>query len=73
MFPSFAQAAWRRYAVRASEIYPAVSIDYFRIMKAGKEAGPAIEAITQLLMQRLHHPAPSAREAEPNATAPSPP
>ncbi|MBL0420254.1 LysR family transcriptional regulator [Ramlibacter sp. AW1] len=61
VFPSFAQAAWRRYAVRASEIYPAVSIDYFRIMKAGKEPGPAVEAITQLLMQQLHHPAPSER------------
>jgi DNA-binding transcriptional LysR family regulator len=54
VFPSFAQAAWRRYSVRASEIYPAVSIDYFRITKAGKDANTALDGMTQLLIQRLH-------------------
>lgn len=72
VFPSFAQAAWRRYAVRASEIYPAVSLDYFRIMKAGKEAGAAMEAITQLLMQRLHRPSPQALAPAAGPTPPSP-
>lgn len=54
VFPSFAQAAWKRYGVRSSEIYPSVSVGYFRLMKAGKEASPALEGLTQLLMQRLH-------------------
>ncbi|HSW18418.1 MAG TPA: LysR family transcriptional regulator [Ramlibacter sp.] len=54
VFPSFAQAAWRRYDVRASEIYPAVGIDYFRITKAGKDTSPALDGLTQLLIQRLH-------------------
>jgi DNA-binding transcriptional LysR family regulator len=54
VFPSFAQAAWRRYDVRASEIYPAVGIDYFRIVKAGKDASPALDGMTQLLIRRLH-------------------
>jgi hypothetical protein len=31
-----------------------VNINYFRIMKAGKEAGSAVDGITQLLMPRLH-------------------
>ncbi|MDB5897030.1 MAG: LysR family transcriptional regulator [Ramlibacter sp.] len=60
LFPSFAQAAWRRYQVRASEIYPAVSLGYFRIMKSGKEVGSAVEGMTQLLIQRLHKPAAAA-------------
>jgi DNA-binding transcriptional LysR family regulator len=63
VFPSFAQAAWRRYKVRASEIYPAVSIDYFRILKSGKDASPALDGMTQLLIQRLHH----VQQAEPGA------
>lgn len=54
VFPSFAQAAWRRYSVRASEIYPAVSIDYFRITKAGKDTSAALDGMTQLLIQSLH-------------------
>ncbi|WP_066266646.1 LysR family transcriptional regulator [Hydrogenophaga palleronii] len=54
VFPSFAQAAWRRYGVRTSEIYPAVSIDYFRITKAGKDTSAALDGMTQLLIQRLH-------------------
>jgi DNA-binding transcriptional LysR family regulator len=65
VFPSFAQAAWRRYAVRASEIFPSVSIDYFRIMKAGKAAGDAVDGMTQLLIQRLHHAPPAAAELTP--------
>jgi DNA-binding transcriptional LysR family regulator len=56
VFPSFAQMACRRYKVRTADIFPPVNIDYFRIMKAGKEAGSAVDGITQLLMPRLHRP-----------------
>ncbi len=56
VFPSFARTACRRYKVHTADIYPAVSLDYFRIMKAGKEPSAAIEAITQLLMPLLAHP-----------------
>lgn len=56
VFPSFARTSCRRYKVHTADIYPAVSLDYFRIMKAGKEPSPAIEAITQLLIPRLAHP-----------------
>jgi len=68
LMPSFARAAWRRYQVRASEVYPALSVDYFRIMKAGKEAATPVEGMTQLLIQRLHHA--SSPAAQP--TPPSP-
>jgi hypothetical protein len=46
--------ACRRYNVRTADIFPPVNINYFRIMKAGKEAGSAVDGITQLLMPRLH-------------------
>ena len=60
VFPSFAQAAWRRYRVRSSEIYPAVSVGYFRLMKSGKEVSPALEGLTELLMDCMHeHKAPN--------------
>lgn len=54
VFPSFAQTACRRYKVHTADIYPPVNINYFRIMKAGKEASAAVDAITQLLIPRLH-------------------
>jgi DNA-binding transcriptional LysR family regulator len=54
VFPSFAQTACKRYNVRTADIYPPVSINYFRIMKAGKDAGAAVDGMTQLLMPRLH-------------------
>lgn len=61
VFPSFAQAAWQRYRVRSSEIYPAVSVGYFRIMKSGKEVSAALQGLTELLMDCLHeHKAPTA-------------
>jgi DNA-binding transcriptional LysR family regulator len=70
VFPSFAQAAWRRYKVRTSEIYPAVSIDYFRILKSGKDASPALDGMTQLLIQRLHHAQQPATPAPADAASP---
>jgi DNA-binding transcriptional LysR family regulator len=70
VFPSFAQAAWRRYKVRTSEIYPAVSIDYFRILKSGRDASPALDGMTQLLIQRLHHPQQPATPAPAIAAGP---
>jgi DNA-binding transcriptional LysR family regulator len=54
VFPSFAQTACKRYNVRTADIYPPVSINYFRIMKAGKDAGAPVDGMTQLLMPRLH-------------------
>jgi len=54
VFPSFAQTACRRYQVRTASIFPPVNINYFRIMKAGKEASAAVDCITQLLIPRLH-------------------
>jgi DNA-binding transcriptional LysR family regulator len=54
VFPSFAQTACRRYQVRTASIYPPVNINYFRIMKAGKEASAAVDGITQLLIPLLH-------------------
>ncbi len=54
VFPSFAQTACRRYKVRTASIFPPVNINYFRIMKAGKDASAAVEGITQLLIPRLH-------------------
>ncbi|MES2414069.1 MAG: LysR family transcriptional regulator [Pseudomonadota bacterium] len=56
VFPSFARTSCRRYKVNTADIYPSVSLDYFRIMKAGKEPSPVIEALTQLLIPRLAHP-----------------
>jgi DNA-binding transcriptional LysR family regulator len=56
VFPSFAKMACKRYAVHTAEIYPPASVNYFRIMKAGKEASAAIDCITQLLIAQLHHP-----------------
>jgi hypothetical protein len=54
VFPSFAQTACRRYKVRTASIFPPANINYFRIMKAGKDASAAIDGITQLLIPRLH-------------------
>lgn len=54
VFPSFAQSACRRYAVQSADIFPPVSVNYFRIMKAGKEASAAVDGMTQLLIPRLH-------------------
>jgi DNA-binding transcriptional LysR family regulator len=54
VFPSFAHTACRRYKVYTANIFPPVSINYFRIMKAGKDASAAIDGITQLLIPRLH-------------------
>lgn len=53
VFPSFARTACRRYKVQTAEIYPAVNINYFRIMKAGKDASAAVDGITSLLIPRL--------------------
>jgi DNA-binding transcriptional LysR family regulator len=54
VFPSFAQTACQRYKVRTASIFPPVNINYFRIMKAGKDASAAVDGITQLLIPRLH-------------------
>lgn len=54
VFPSFAQTACRRYKVRTASVFPPVSINYFRIMKAGKDASAAVDAITEMLIPRLH-------------------
>lgn len=53
VFPSFAQTACQRYKVRTASIFPPVNINYFRIMKAGKDASAAVDCITQLLIPRL--------------------
>jgi DNA-binding transcriptional LysR family regulator len=53
VFPSFAQTACQRYKVRTASISPPVNINYFRIMKSGKEASAAVDCITQLLIPRL--------------------
>ncbi len=53
VFPSFAQTACQRYRVRTASIFPPVNINYFRIMKAGKDASAAVDCITQLLIPRL--------------------
>lgn len=58
VLPSFARDAWRRFQVRASEIDPPASIGYFRVVKAGKEAGDALDGFTQLMIRRLRHAAP---------------
>ncbi len=63
VFPSFARAAWRRFRVRASEIEPPASIGYFRVAKAGKEAGDALDGFTQLMIRRMRHAAPFADAA----------
>lgn len=74
VFPSFARAAWRRFRVRASEIDPPASIGYYRLAKAGKAPGDALDGFTQLMIRRMRHAAPFEDGATGDgAIPPSPP